>query len=66
MIHCARVGHNTAPDRLKSETTRNVETMKTARRMVAIGYAGFVTRVLVLATSGAGSICRRRWLRAPN
>ena len=51
MIHCARVGHNTAPDRLKSETTRNVETMKTAGRMVVIGYTGLVTGVLVLATA---------------
>ena len=45
------VRHTTAPDRLKSETTRNVETMKTAGRVVVIGYAGLVTGVVVLATA---------------
>jgi len=45
------VSHTTVPDQLKSETTRNVETMKTAGRVVVIGYAGLVTGVLVLATA---------------
>lgn len=45
------VNHTTAPDQLKSQTTRNVETMKTAGRMVVIGYTGLVTGVLVLASA---------------
>lgn len=43
------VNHTTAPDQLKSGTTRNVETMKSAGRLVVIGYTGLVTGVLVLA-----------------
>lgn len=45
------VHHTTAPDQLKSETTRNVETMKTAGRIVAIGSTGVVTGVMVLASA---------------
>ena len=45
------VRHTTVPDQLKSETTRNVETMKTAGRIVVIGYTGLVTGVLVLASA---------------
>lgn len=45
------VNHTTAPDQLKSETTRNVETMKTAGRIVVIGSTGVVTGVLVLASA---------------
>ena len=50
------VKHTTAPDQLKSETTRNVETMKTAGRIVVIGYTGLVTGVLVLATAAGYTV----------
>ncbi|KQW51468.1 MULTISPECIES: hypothetical protein [unclassified Roseateles] len=45
------VSHTTAVDQLKSETTRNVETMKTAGRIVMIGSTGVVAGVVVLATA---------------
>jgi hypothetical protein len=50
------VDHSTVPDQLKSETTRNVETMKTAGRMVVIGYTGMVTGVLVLASAAGYTV----------
>lgn len=49
------VAHSTAPDELKSQTTRNVETMKTAGRFILIGYTGALTGALVLA-SAAGYV----------
>lgn len=49
------VVHTTAVDQLKSQTTRNVETMKTAGRIIAIGYTGVLTGALVLA-SAAGYV----------
>jgi hypothetical protein len=45
------VDHTTAPDQLKGETTRNVEAMKTAGRIVVIGSTGVVTGVMVLASA---------------
>jgi hypothetical protein len=45
------VDHAIAPDQLKSETTRNVEAMKTAGRIVVIGSTGAVAGVLVLASA---------------
>ena len=46
-----RVPHSVVTDQLQSQTTRNVETMKTAGRVVVIGYTGLVTGLLVLASS---------------
>lgn len=50
------VRHSTAPDQLKSETTRNVEAMKTAGRIVVIGSTGAVAGVLVLASAAGYTI----------
>ncbi|RZA14923.1 MAG: hypothetical protein EOP93_17765 [Lysobacteraceae bacterium] len=50
------VNHTTAPDQLKSETTRNVDAMKTAGRIVVIGSTGAVAGVLVLATAAGYTV----------
>jgi hypothetical protein len=50
------VNHTTAPDQLKSETTRNVDAMKTAGRIVVIGSTGAVAGVMVLASAAGYTV----------
>ena len=45
------VKHSVLPDQLQSQTTKNVQAMKTAGRVVVIGYTGLVTGLFAWAAS---------------
>ena len=49
--------HSVLPDELKSQTARNLDTMKAAGRVLLIGYAGIVTGgVLAMTALGYGLV----------